>query len=64
MKETRNENEIKEGKVKSAEQRLNLSRSWHTESTLMLTIPCSLIKSSTNDLSFSIFALVIERRKA
>jgi hypothetical protein len=41
------------------EQRLNLSRSYDKH-TLMLTTPCSLLKSSTMDLSLSIFEIVIQ----
>ncbi len=33
-----------------------------TKATLMLTIPCSIFKSSTKDLSFPIFELVIQHR--
>ena len=33
-----------------------------TKATLMLTIPCSIFKSFTKDLSLSIFELVIQHR--
>ena len=33
-----------------------------TKATLMLTIPCSIFKSFTKDLSFPIFELVIQHR--
>jgi hypothetical protein len=46
---------------KSPEQGLNLSGSW-LKATLKRTVPCSLFKSYTKDLSFPIFELIIQHR--
>ena len=48
-----NKNKIYKFNYKSPEQRLNLSRS-QDKPTLILTIPRSISKSSTKDLSFSV----------
>jgi hypothetical protein len=65
-KKKKKKNKKKKKKKKGGTNRQNkglISADRGTKATLMLTIPRSIFKSSTKDLSLSIFALVIRSNR-